>query len=195
MIPASIASNQIPKLIDDFAPFSVLQYNMLSNSDNENTRLDWRGKAVADFLLAHSPDVMCLQEVYSDWFHKILQPTFAKAGYKGHFSPRGEMLRFHALTPGDRPDGCALFYKNDRFICKDFESHQLRHALFEKGQRRFGTSDVFTQRMLGRGNIIQVAMLDLQPSKEIYSSGTDPASPSFSIGVFSPPPPQIYHYM
>jgi mRNA deadenylase 3'-5' endonuclease subunit Ccr4 len=172
MLPAKNPSGAIPPLIDDFAPFSVLQYNMLSNSDVSHNSLDWRGQAITDFLLQHNADVLCLQEVYTDWFQKILQPKLGKAGYKGHYAPRGEQLRFHALTPGDRPDGCAIFYKTDRFVGKDFEAQQFRHALFEKGQRRFGTSDVFSQRMLGPGHIIQVALLDLVPTKENYNQGT-----------------------
>lgn len=172
MLPARQGAGSAPALINDFGPFSVLQYNILSNSDSDPTRAERKGLEVADLLASFDADVLCLQEVYQDWFHKILQPTLGKAGYKGYFTPRGEMLRFHAMKPGDLPDGCAIFYKASRFVAKDFEAQQLRHALFEKGQRRFGASEFFTQRMLGPGHVIQVAMLDLIPSKELFNSGS-----------------------
>jgi nocturnin len=72
-------------------------------------------------IARHDPDIVCLQEV--DHF-PFLQNALSNLGYSGHFKPKPDSPCLH-LSGNTGPDGCAIFYKTDKFELKKLESRVL----------------------------------------------------------------------
>lgn len=104
----------------------VLQWNVLSQAlgkSNDNfvkcpaKALDWRTRRfrMLEEIARHDADVICLQEV--DHF-RFLKKSLAALGYAGHFTPKPDSPCLY-LANNAGPDGCAIFYKKDKFdLCK-----------------------------------------------------------------------------
>ena len=73
---------------------------------------------ILDELRTRQADVMTLQEVDTENFHEYFAPNLAHFNYKGVFAPKGR-----ARTMSDKEaksvDGCATFWKADKFIMLD----------------------------------------------------------------------------
>lgn len=67
-------------------------------------------------ILTYNPDVVCLQEI--DHFKDFFQPLMRQIGYAGSFNPKPDSPCLDCLH-NVGPDGCALFYKEDRFDLLD----------------------------------------------------------------------------
>ncbi|XP_046341861.2 protein angel homolog 2-like [Haliotis rufescens] len=97
--------------------FSVMSYNVLAQrlledhgylyQGAEAQALQWkyRRERLLEEITSHSPDVMCLQEVQEDHYQDFFKPQLENLGYRGVYMKR----------TGDKCDGCATFYKQDRF--------------------------------------------------------------------------------
>lgn len=95
-------------------------------------------------IARHGADVVCLQEV--DHF-KFLQRNLAALGYEGRFFPKPDSPCLY-LEENTGPDGCAIFYKKDRFELKraeqrvievwSVESNQVSRIQEEKSDGRRG---------------------------------------------------------
>ena len=68
----------------------------------------WRVPALVRHALALDVDILCLQEVEADVF-AALRDGLAPQGYSGRFATKG----------ANRPDGCATFFRADRFALLD----------------------------------------------------------------------------
>jgi len=64
----------------------------------------WRTRELVRHAARLDVDLLCLQEV-EDMAFAALRDGLAPSGYAGSYAPRG----------GNRPDGCALFYRRDSF--------------------------------------------------------------------------------
>ena len=75
--------------------------------------LDWRTRRfrMLEEIVRHDPDIVCLQEV--DHF-KFLRKSLSSLGYMGHFLPKPDSPCLY-LADNSGPDGCAIFYKQDKF--------------------------------------------------------------------------------
>ena len=75
--------------------------------------LDWRTRRfrMLEEIARHDADIVCLQEV--DHF-KFLRKSLASLGYVGHFLPKPDSPCLY-LADNSGPDGCAIFYKQDKF--------------------------------------------------------------------------------
>ncbi|RDX80567.1 Carbon catabolite repressor protein 4-like 3 [Mucuna pruriens] len=105
--------------------FSVASYNILGNRNasqhsdlyvNVPSRyINWdrRKRVICDELFGWDPDVICLQEV-DKYFE--LSDIMVKAGYAGSYKRR----------TGDSVDGCAMFWKADKFRLLEGESIQFK---------------------------------------------------------------------
>lgn len=109
--------------------FTVVSYNILGDKNVSNhgdlyrnvlpTYLDWdhRRRVICEELLGLNPDIICLQEV--DKYYDLLN-ILEKAGYLGSYKRR----------TGGSVDGCAMFWKVDKFQLLEGESVEFRqHGL------------------------------------------------------------------
>ncbi|XP_015067442.1 carbon catabolite repressor protein 4 homolog 3 isoform X2 [Solanum pennellii] len=109
--------------------FTVVSYNILGDRNVSNhgdlyrnvppTYLDWdhRRRVICEELLGLNPDIICLQEV--DKYYDLLN-ILEKAGYLGSYKRR----------TGGSVDGCAMFWKADKFQLLEGESVEFRqHGL------------------------------------------------------------------
>jgi len=100
----------------------VLQWNQLSQTlGTKNDKfvkcspaaLDWstRRWRLLEEIVRYDPDVICLQEVdHLSLFTRAL----SSIGYNGHFVPKPDSPCIY-LPDNNGPDGCAIFYKKDKF--------------------------------------------------------------------------------
>lgn len=110
----------------------VFQWNALSQAlgtGNDNfvkcppKALDWRTRRfrMLEEIARHSADVICLQEVdHFGFFRKSL----ASLGYVGHFTPKPDSPCLY-LAENAGPDGCAIFFKKDKFELVKLDSRVL----------------------------------------------------------------------
>ncbi|XP_042226925.1 nocturnin-like isoform X2 [Homarus americanus] len=103
-------------------PFRVMQWNILAqalgtHADNfvkcPPTALEWntRRYRILEEILAHIPQVICLQEVDH---YSLLERVLATVGYEGVFMPKPDSPCLY-LPTNNGPDGCAIFWDNTRF--------------------------------------------------------------------------------
>ena len=98
--------------------FSVVSYNILATAYIEPARYSrtpslmlnptWRTPAVVGYVAALGDDIICLQEVEIDMF-SALRIRLASLGYGSQY----------ARKQAQKPDGCATFYRLDRFELVD----------------------------------------------------------------------------
>ncbi|ESQ48050.1 hypothetical protein EUTSA_v10020715mg [Eutrema salsugineum] len=130
---------------EDSERFTVVSYNILGDRNSSYHRdlysnvsfphLKWgyRKRLICEEMIRLKPDIICMQEVdkYFDLFSMM-----EKAGYAGSYKRR----------TGDNIDGCAMFWKADRFRVLERENIEFS---------RFGMRD----------NVAQLSVLELRKSK------------------------------
>ncbi|XP_050419714.1 nocturnin-like isoform X1 [Adelges cooleyi] len=112
----------------------VLQWNILSQALGQNMdnfyrcpleALEWNNRrcALLEEMLTHEPDVMCLQEVdHFDFFNRAL----ATQSYTGIFQPKPRSPAI-AMPDNNGPDGCAIFYNNNKYEFHEKFEHNFYH--------------------------------------------------------------------
>jgi len=109
---------------DDFSDnnLRIFQWNHLSQTlGTKNDKfvkcplpaLDWttRRWRLLEEIVRYDPDIVCLQEVdHISLFKRAL----SSIGYSGHFVPKPDSPCIY-LPDNNGPDGCAIFYKEDKF--------------------------------------------------------------------------------
>mmetsp|Transcript_36346 Transcript_36346/g.94516 ORF Transcript_36346/g.94516 Transcript_36346/m.94516 type:complete len:410 (-) Transcript_36346:2748-3977(-) len=113
-----------PRRIGDTS-FKVVSYNVLA--DLYATRemypycdpcfLAWsfRKRNLLRELLSHQSDILALQEVQMEHYNSFLVPELEKAGYAGVYKQKTR----EAMGQSGMMDGCAIFYRKDRFILRE----------------------------------------------------------------------------
>jgi len=110
----------------------LLQWNALSQTlgtKNDNfvkcpkSALDWRTRRfrMLEEIIAYDADVICLQEV--DHF-RFFQRALSCLNYQGHFVPKPDSPCIY-LPENSGPDGCAIFFKKDKFSLQKLESRVI----------------------------------------------------------------------
>ena len=108
--------------------FTVMSYNVLSDDlmkrhkelySQSSDLLDWekRWRRIIKEIEQHNPDILCFQEVQCDHYETDFISDLGSRNFVGLYKKR----------TGDKDDGCAIFYKKDKFILEDFagvEYHQ-----------------------------------------------------------------------
>ncbi|XP_072400714.1 nocturnin isoform X2 [Diabrotica undecimpunctata] len=100
----------------------VLQWNILSQAlgqmnDNfskcPDEALEWNARRylIIEELVEYCPDIICLQEV--DHFN-FLSHILETQGYTGLFFPKPDSPCIY-IDGNNGPDGCAIFYRKDKF--------------------------------------------------------------------------------
>jgi CCR4-NOT transcription complex subunit 6 len=114
--------------------FSILCYNVLCEryatsymygyTPKYALAWDYRKKLILDELLNYNPDIACLQEINAESYYEFMGGELGaagengKGGYSGVFYPKTRASLMGG-DEGSKVDGCAIFYKADRFVlCK-----------------------------------------------------------------------------
>lgn len=73
---------------------------------------EYRKSLIIKEILRSGADILCLEEV--DHFEDFFKPTLAQHGFEGFFMPKVDSpcLEF---PDNNGPDGCAMFYRTERF--------------------------------------------------------------------------------
>lgn len=112
--------------------FRLLQWNILSQTLGQNNdgfvrcpeeALTWEHRKflIVQEILQNNPDIVCLQEV--DHF-KFLQNILGSQNYEGIFFPKPDSPCLY-IEENNGPDGCAIFFKRDKFELKSYETRIL----------------------------------------------------------------------
>lgn len=106
--------------------FTVMSYNILSQKllnkhiylygSSPTGALKWecRSESLVREILCHDVDILCLQELEETDYNEIFKPNLV--GYEGMYKKK----------TGGKPDGCAIFYKMDRFHLDKYIAVELR---------------------------------------------------------------------
>ncbi|XP_077983844.1 nocturnin-like [Glandiceps talaboti] len=119
----------------------VMQWNVLADAlcqgkDNfikaPPDSLLWENRKFRSLeeILTYDPDIICLQEV--DHYHDFYNPMLQSIGYQGVFKPKPDSPCIYC-TEHNGPDGCALFYKMDKFDVVDGITPNLKVSMPGKG--------------------------------------------------------------
>ncbi|GAB0090000.1 Nocturnin [Sergentomyia squamirostris] len=111
----------------------VFQWNVLSqslgekndgfvNCPDEALTWDCRKYQIVQEIIQNDPDVVCLQEV--DHF-KFLQMTLGSQNYEGVFFPKPDSPCLY-IQSNNGPDGCAIFYKKNKFDLVNYSTRILQ---------------------------------------------------------------------
>ncbi|XP_072040257.1 nocturnin-like [Amphiura filiformis] len=128
-------------------------------------------------ILTYNPDVVCLQEV--DHFPDFYQPMLEQIGYKGTFKPKRYSPCLDVLH-NSGPDGCAIFYKQNKFEVLETISQGLTATA---GGRTWKSNQVIlchrfrclTSNLKGREVVIGTTHLKAKPGYDDvrHSQGVD----------------------
>lgn len=144
-------------------PFRVVCYNTLAPiyatptiypyTPSYSLTWEYRKNIILREILSYNADVICLQEVQTDHFRTFYQPRLNDAGYDGIFKAKTRDAPAWSIdlsTPGSTAtpsiDGCATFYRRDRFVL--LESHTIE---FNEIVKRSGFQDKRILRRLMKG--------------------------------------------
>ncbi|XP_045620387.2 nocturnin isoform X2 [Procambarus clarkii] len=102
--------------------FRVMQWNILAqalgtHADNfvkcPPAALEWKTRRyrILEEIITHQPHIICLQEVDH---YRVLERVLDAQGYQGLFMPKPDSPCLY-LPSNSGPDGCAVFWDNNRF--------------------------------------------------------------------------------
>lgn len=152
--------------------FKVISYNMLAPIYAtkqifrycEMFQLDWnyRRNNLLREITNYKADIICLQEIQSNHFDDFFQPNLQKQGYDGIFKAK---TREGIQADPKQIDGCAIFYKKDRFALLEqyhVEFNEAAKHMFETQRQQGRNIPHYNQMMkrLLRGNIALVLVLE-----------------------------------
>ncbi|XP_055378644.1 nocturnin isoform X2 [Condylostylus longicornis] len=128
-----ITSKNIGKILKSSPhQIRVFQWNILSQSlgqkndgfvccPDEALTWDNRKFLIIEEILQNDPDIICLQEV--DHF-KFLERILGSQNYCGIFFPKPDSPCLY-IEENNGPDGCAIFYKRDKFNLLNYDTRIL----------------------------------------------------------------------
>lgn len=157
--------------------FKVISYNMLAPIYAtkqifrycEMFQLDWnyRRNNLLREIVDYNADIICLQEIQSNHFEDFFQPNLVERGYDGIFKAktREGFLADPKVAREKQIDGCAIFYKKDRFALLEqyhVEFNEAAKHMFETQRQQGRNIPHYNQMMkrLLRGNIALVLVLE-----------------------------------
>ena len=147
--------------------FTVLDYNILCDKYATRSQykytpakaLEWehRRDLILNEIRVLDADIVCLQEVDQENFHEFFRRELALCGYKGMFWPKSR-----ARTMNEREaklvDGCAIFYKGQKFICLDKQLIDFGNTAINRPDMK-GEHDIFN-RVMPRDHIAVLAFFE-----------------------------------
>lgn len=135
---------------------------------------DYRKKYVLSEITRHDSDIVALQEVETEQYHKFFKPELATRGYSGTFSPKS---RAKTMSDDEKKfvDGCAIFWKSDKFELDNENLIEFTRLAMAKAEG----NEQMLNRVMTRDNIALVAVFRLRPN--IYQNRVAPKEPSMNV--------------
>lgn len=124
---------------------------------------DYRKELILQEILLYNSDIICLQEVETVQYEEFFRDQLRMRGdYEGIFWPKS---RAKTMAEWDRKhvDGCAIFYKSQRFKLEERFVIEFSQVALEKPKLR-SSEDAFT-RIMNRDNIAVVARFEQRETK------------------------------
>ncbi|KAI9298037.1 hypothetical protein K502DRAFT_300081 [Neoconidiobolus thromboides FSU 785] len=151
---------------DDYEKLIVMTYNILSDryatpsqyGYTPSWALEWeyRRNRICEEILELNADIICLQEIEAGQFDTFFKPELSKKGYDGiHWCKS----RVHRMNEADKllVDGCATFYKNDKFSL-NFDKIIELGSVIDKPE--FCKSTDTLNRLMNRDNVAGIVILE-----------------------------------
>eukprot|EP01113_Clastostelium_recurvatum_P017069 TRINITY_DN1999_c0_g2_i2.p1 TRINITY_DN1999_c0_g2~~TRINITY_DN1999_c0_g2_i2.p1 ORF type:complete len:450 (+),score=96.25 TRINITY_DN1999_c0_g2_i2:63-1412(+) len=156
--------------------FSVFCHNILAENYATAERhmytptwaLAWdyrKGKLLQE-MLRHSYDILCLQEVEHDHYHNFFEPELKSVQYTGIFKPKSRARTMDDWSKG-QVDGCAIFYKRDRFTV--LEEHLLEYQSHAMYKYKDFDSEALT-RVISKDNVAVILVMKMTDTSDPQAS-------------------------
>ena len=146
---------------------SIISYNILCDKYATTNQygytpinvLVWekRKQLILQEIFYRDADIICLQEVDRESFQTFFQYELATKGYRGIFYPKSR-AKTMAEAEAKLVDGCAIFYRNKKYICLDKMVVDFGSTAINRQDMK-GEHDIFN-RVMPRDNISVVAFLE-----------------------------------
>ncbi|KAF2174740.1 hypothetical protein K469DRAFT_613413 [Zopfia rhizophila CBS 207.26] len=146
---------------------TALSYNILCDKYctqsqygyTPSAALDWnhRKEVILAELRERDADMLCLQEIDQESFNDYFRGSLAHNDYKGVFWPKSR-ARTMAEKEAKLVDGCAIFYKNSKYILLDKQLIDFANTAINRPDMK-GEHDIFN-RVMPRDDIAVVAFLE-----------------------------------
>ncbi|XP_007939407.1 nocturnin [Orycteropus afer afer] len=157
-------------------PIRVMQWNILAQALGEGKdnfvqcpveALKWEERKclILEEILAYQPDILCLQEV--DHYFDTFQPLLSRLGYQGTFFPKPWSPCLD-VEHNNGPDGCALFFLQNRF--KLVNSANIRLTAMTLKTNQVAIAQTLECRESGRQFCIAVTHLKARTGWERFRS-------------------------
>ncbi|KAL0594170.1 Nocturnin [Plecturocebus cupreus] len=155
-----------------FKQFSCLSLPTLGEGkDNfvqcpvEALKWEERKCLILEEILAYQPDILCLQEV--DHYFDTFQPLLSRLGYQGTFFPKPWSPCLD-VEHNNGPDGCALFFLQNRF--KLINSANIRLTAMTLKTNQVAIAQTLECKESGRQFCIAVTHLKARTGWERFRS-------------------------
>lgn len=146
---------------------TALSYNILCDkycTQNQygytpSGALAWehRREMILAELRARNADIVCLQEIDQDSYNDYFRENLAHDDYKGVFWPKSR-ARTMAEREAKLVDGCAIFYKNSKYVLLDKKLVDFANTAINRADMK-GEADIFN-RVMPRDDIGVIAFLE-----------------------------------
>uniref|UniRef100_A0A914KGR9 poly(A)-specific ribonuclease n=1 Tax=Meloidogyne incognita TaxID=6306 RepID=A0A914KGR9_MELIC len=149
------------------ATFTILCYNVLCDKYATSNlysycpqwALNWecRKQYILKEIFNYSADIITLQEVETEQFKTLFQPKLEVEGYTGVFYPKS---RSKTMNEEEKKyvDGCAIFWKKDKFEMERNQPIEFTKVAIEKAQAH----ENMLNRVMPRDNIALAAVLRIK---------------------------------
>ncbi|EEA08005.1 endonuclease/exonuclease/phosphatase family protein [Cryptosporidium muris RN66] len=161
--------------------FKVLSWNILAeiyasqeafpHCDAYMLSWTYRKTRIIVEILSHQPDIVCLQEVQTEHFDDFFKPILQQYGYEGMYKQK--TTEIFTSGSGRRKDGkytmdgCATFYKTNKFIARENYSLEFS-ALIKEATHRTLPAEVKNNpaaiKRLLKDNVAVVILLEYRQS-------------------------------
>ncbi|KAF9258723.1 hypothetical protein L218DRAFT_934513 [Marasmius fiardii PR-910] len=154
----------------DAEVISVLCYNILCSKYaterlygyTPQWALDWdyRKELILTEVMNYNCDFLCLQEVDVAQYDGFFLTHLGKAGYNGVHFPKSRYKTMVGESEEKRRlvDGCATFYKRDRWIL--VSEHLVEFSRLAMGRTDFKKTEDMFNRVLGKDTIATVCLME-----------------------------------
>lgn len=118
---------------------------------------DYRKQNILQEIRDRNADVLTLQEIAMGAFKDFFEPELKEDGYKGVFYPK-QRARTMSVAEQLTVDGCATFYKADKFSLLDKTLVEFRSLAINRPDMK-GQDDIFN-RVMPKDNICTICFLE-----------------------------------
>ncbi|KAJ2904435.1 endonuclease/Exonuclease/phosphatase [Zalerion maritima] len=121
--------------------------------------LDWvyRRDQILSEIEMREADILTLQEIAMGAFKEFFEPKLKELGYKGMYWPK-QRARTMMASEQQAVDGCATFYKFNRFALIDKQLVEFRSLAINRPDMK-GQEDIFN-RVMPKDNIATICLLE-----------------------------------